>query len=179
MNFLLYNYLQSWSDMYWGSYFLHVINVGTVLVFPITGVFYYFRHQEMQRRLQLFREGEESRNILQTPVTFSGSSEREKITLELQQFLYVESDDNYIVLHFLDNGKHRKHVMRNTLTAVEKADYPVDFLLRIHRSFLVNAYMMESLRGNVQKLELKLRHLDAYFPVSRSYVHAVRGRLAK
>lgn len=177
MNFLLYNYLQSWYDLYWSSYFLHVLNVGAVLIFPIAGVFYYFRHMELARQLQQHHSRQFTLDLLQTPVTFSGSTERDQITLELQQFCYVESDDNYVIIHYLDGNRPKKYMMRSTLSAIEQAEYPVDFLQRIHRSFVVNIFMVETIRGNVHKSELKLRHINQFFPVSRTYVHQVRQRM--
>lgn len=179
MNFLLYNYLQSWYDLHWYSYVQHVFNVSTVEIFPIVGVYYYFQHREMQQKLLQLNEVRTAQNILKTPVTFAGAGEQERITLEIQQVLYIESDDNYAILHYLENGRPKKQLMRSTLSALEGVSYPVEFLVRIHRSFLVNAYLVESISGNIQKSKVKLRHLDEQFPVSRSYVHDVRSRLTK
>lgn len=178
MNFLLYNYLQNWYDMYWQSYIQHVLNVGTVEIFPIAGVFYYFRHQEMQQKLRKLGEVKNAQSLLRAPVSFSGAGERERITLELQQVLYFESDGNYVILHYLENGNRKRYLMRNTLSALEDADFPFQFLLRIHRSYLVNIYLVESISGNVQRSKVKLRYLEDFLPVSRSYVHDARSRLA-
>jgi hypothetical protein len=177
MNFLLYNYLQSWYDMYWSSYVRHVLNVSTVEIFPIAGVFYFFRHRELKQKIQKLNTVKTTQNLLSTPITLSGAGEQDRITLELQQILYIESDDNYAILHYLENEGRKKHIMRSTLSALEEANYPFEFLLRIHRSFLVNAYLVESISGNVQRSKVKLRRLEDRFPVSRSYVHQVRDRL--
>ena len=34
------------------------------------------------------------------------------------------------------------------MSSLEEAGYPLDFILRIHRSYLVNRFAVESIRGN-------------------------------
>ena len=177
MNFLLYNYLQSWYDFSWSSYIQHVLNVGTVEFFPMVGVYYYFRHQQLQSRVHKLSQVDETQTILNTLVNFQGNAEMERIQLRLQDVLFLESDDNYVIIHYLDGTKLRKEVLRSTLATQEKTEHPIDFLQRIHRSYLVNIYQVESISGNVQKSKIKLRHWEVPFPVSRSFVHQVRARI--
>jgi DNA-binding LytR/AlgR family response regulator len=157
---------------------MHIINVGMVEIFPVIGVFFYFRHQALHRFLKKANTLKDTHDILQTPVTFIGESEKDRITLELQQILFVEADDNYVIIHYFESDQLKKYMMRSSLSSIESADYPIDFLLRIHRSFLVNAFLVVSISGNVHKSELKLRHIDNLFPVSRTHITAVRSRLA-
>ena len=80
MNFLLYNYMQSWYDMYLSSYIGHVVNVGMVLVFPMLGVFYYFRHQELTKHLQKRSSSSDTGVPSKAAVTFKGNAAHEQIT---------------------------------------------------------------------------------------------------
>lgn len=178
-NFLFYNYLQDWYDLHWSSYMMHLINVSMVEIFPVIGVFFYFRHQDLHLYLEQANTLKDTHDILQTPITFIGESEKDRITLGLYQVLYVEADDNYVVIYFIENGQLKKNMMRSSLSSIESADYPINFLIRIHRSFLVNTFLVESISGNVHKSELKLRHIDTLFPVSRTYITAVRSRIAE
>jgi hypothetical protein len=178
-NFMLYNYLQSWYDFYLSSYLVHVLNVSSVLVFPIAGTFYYFNHQKMKENLLRLKKVKENNSSLEMKVSFRGESPKEMISLAIKQVLFLEADDNYVNIYYLDNGKTIRHIMRNTLSNIEKQDYPISFLIRTHRSFLVNKYLVQKLKGNVHKSAIKIQHVEDYLPVSRSYIHSVRNTLAE
>lgn len=95
--------------------------------------------------------------------------------VELKHLLYVQSQDNYIEIHYLKNGDHNKHLMRGTLKKVLK-DF--GFLLKIHRSFVVNPYVVERLKGNSNKAAISFKDVGVSVPVSKSYYASVKNYLS-
>lgn len=63
--------------------------------------------------------------------------------IEWQDILYAESMQNYVKLHFLDNTL----IIHQTMAALEEM-LPVHSFFRIHRSWLVNLYRIDSISGN-------------------------------
>jgi hypothetical protein len=98
--------------------------------------------------------------------------------INLEQLLYAEANRNYVRLRGQD-GEEKE--IRITLKELEDklSDYP--FIIRCHRSFLVNMDKVNSAEGNAKGY---LLHFDTKsetppVQVSRSYVKAVRNWLTE
>ena len=51
--------------------------------------------------------------------------------------MYLESNENYVIIHFSENGVEKKYQLRNTLKSVEPLCEKAGFV-RTHRGFIVN-----------------------------------------
>ncbi|TAI48473.1 LytTR family DNA-binding domain-containing protein [Flagellimonas allohymeniacidonis] len=96
-------------------------------------------------------------------------------SVELKHLLYIQSQDNYIEIHYLKDGNHNKHLMRGTLKKILK-DFV--FLLKVHRSFVVNPYKVERLEGNSNKAAISFKDVGVSVPVSKSYYASVKNYLS-
>lgn len=103
---------------------------------------------------------------------------RERLSLQPNQLLYVESVGNYVEVHWLNLTTAQKTVLRSTLKEMETAlaDYPQFF--RCHRAFVVNLNAISHTEGNARGYQLTLTGTSATVPVSRSYLAAFDARLA-
>lgn len=97
---------------------------------------------------------------------------KEELSFYPDQFLYAESDGNYVVFHLTDNQKYRKEVIRNSLNEIELQLSKISFFVRIHRAFIVNVKKVRTKKGNALGYKLRLYGTDAEIPVSRQNVHA-------
>ena len=95
--------------------------------------------------------------------------------VELKHLLYIQSQDNYIEIHYLKDGDHTKHLMRGTLKKILK-DFA--FLLKVHRSFVVNPHKVERLVGNSNKAAISVKDVSVSIPVSKSYYASVKNYLS-
>lgn len=88
----------------------------------------------------------------------------EYIKINLNDILYIESDNNYIVIHTI-NGK--RHVIRETLSAfLEKSAF--NKMIRTHRSFAVNL-------NHVTKISSEFALLRSVkVPITRSFKDTVK-----
>lgn len=68
-------------------------------------------------------------------VTIYGENKTDVLRLDPADLLFVQTDRNYVEVHYLQGGTPQRKVMRSTLKNVA-ADLP--FLTRTHRSYLVN-----------------------------------------
>ena len=103
---------------------------------------------------------------------------RERLNLQPDQLLYVESIGNYVEVHWLNMNQTQKTMLRSTLKEIETAltNYPQ--FLRCHRAFVVNLNAVSHTEGNARGYQLTLTGSDAPVPVSRSYLAAFDARLA-
>lgn len=104
-------------------------------------------------------------------------NEKDRIELDPEELLYIESADNYSTVFYLRHGTISKQLIRGSLKRMEsQISFP--FIIRCHRSFIVNLKQVNHIRGNAQgyKIELKTE-LGGEVPVSRSYSKALFERL--
>lgn len=83
------------------------------------------------------------------------------------QFIYAESDGNYIVFYLEIENQIRKKVIRNSISSIEQQLSSIPFCYRTHRAFIVNLTKITSQKGNSLGYKLKLSGTDAAIPVSR------------
>ncbi|SHF38667.1 transcriptional regulator, LytTR family [Fodinibius roseus] len=105
-------------------------------------------------------------NIKET-LCFSSETGNEKVECEADHFLYAESRDNYAYICYLENGEKKGTMLRSTLKKLEDQISP-SWILRCHRSYIVNLNSIKAIEGNAQGYKLVLNHVDVIIPVSRS-----------
>lgn len=91
--------------------------------------------------------------------------------LKPDDILYMKSDDNYVIVHYMSGSSISKELIRNTLKYYSKnLSFP---FLRVHRSYLVNFNKVKKIDGNMQGLQLSLMNTTTTIPVSKTYVDGV------
>ena len=173
--FLFYNYLGDWHDMHWASYFGFLRDVGMMTTFPIAGFLFYIRHESLKSefvQLQSFRSASPSSRL----VHFDSDNLNENLSVALDDLLYLESQDNYLAVAWLENGRPRSNLIRSSLKKQEQSLDEPD-LVRCHRAFMVNLRRVKHCRGNRHGLKLGLAGTDRIVPVSRAYTAEILERL--
>ena len=101
-----------------------------------------------------------------------------RFSVSVDQLLYFESADNYVLVYYLQNGKLEKGILRNSLKNVERLVEGLS-IIRCHRSFMVNLKKIEFVNYEKAKCQIKLQNLDAFIPVSRKYFPMFKPYLSK
>ena len=102
-------------------------------------------------------------------VILSGDT-KESLKLNPANIIYMEVYGNYIkVVYLSESGKVQKP-LRTTIARIEKILAPYPYMLRCHRSYMVNISQILVAEGNSHGLRLKLKPDGETIPVSRSYV---------
>lgn len=60
-----------------------------------------------------------------------------KFTTLSSSVVFVEAQENYLLIHYLENGKAKKYELRNSMKSIEAMCEKVGFV-RTHRSYMVN-----------------------------------------
>ncbi len=109
------------------------------------------------------KEGEPSGEAIR----IKSKLKNETLRLYPDQFIYAESDGNYVVFYLSRDNQLKKEVIRNSISDIELqlSEYPQ--FMRIHRAFIVNLKKIRSKEGNVLGYQLKLIGTDTQIPVSR------------
>lgn len=168
--FLLYNAVGNWHDFRLVSWLGFIRDVGMVMTFPVAGYLFYVRHQALRSEyVALQSSPPESSDRM---VTFTSENGKDPLIVSLRDVLYLESEDNYVGINYLEDGQPGSHLIRSSLKRLEHLTAGTQ-LVRCHRSYIVNLSRVRSCRGNRQGLHLKLTGMSGIVPVSRKYADAV------
>ena len=110
-------------------------------------------------------------------IRFTDANRQLKIVLLKDAILYVQADENYIRIHYMDNGKEKEYTLRTTMAAISPLLEQSGFF-RCHRSYFVNVSHIVALRkdpGDVISAELDVP--QRVIPVSRRLYHALSEKM--
>lgn len=113
-----------------------------------------------------------------TLVKFYDEHKRLKLTISPASILYVESQANYVMIHYLDGEKPKEFQLRCSMKSIESS-VEQHGLVRCHRSFFVNPGFVRVLRKETDGLtraELSAGG-PASVPVSKQYYESLSALL--
>jgi len=103
-------------------------------------------------------------------ITILASNQRDNITLNLSDLLYITSADNYIDVYYLESKVLKHNLMRNTLNNIEEQIAKnSQSIKRCHKSFIVNIDLVKSVSGNASGYKIELERVELLIPISRKY----------
>jgi len=130
-------------------------------------------NQELQKIQSLKRESVRGAN----PVTLY-SDTSESLTLNLPDLLYIEADDNYATVVWREQEVLQKKLLRVNLKNLE-SQLNNSFMLRCHRSYIVNINAIGAISGNTNGYKLKINGSDFSIPVSRPKGREVMEKISQ
>lgn len=80
-----------------------------------------------------------------TRIRFYDNRHLLRFATTVSSVLYIEAEENYIVVHYLENGVPKKIQIRNTMKSLEPMCETGSFV-RVHRSYIVNPKHVKQLR---------------------------------
>lgn len=113
---------------------------------------------------------------LPTQLQIIGTGRQDKLRIPLSDWLFIQSEDNYIIVHSSNGGQVARHILRCTLREAEQQLGAL--VLRCHRSTLVNPQKIVQLSGNVTNAKVTLDGYPHSIPVARQFVTALREQHA-
>lgn len=177
VNFALMHFLYG-NVFSWNSIIITLGITAAVGIFPVTLIVmlkqqmllkkYAYGAAKLEDQLSAANKEKAVGPTGDTMLHLAGDNLNEQLYIPVHNLRFITSADNYIKVHFLENGKPTASVLRSTLKKAEAGltDYPQIF--RCHRGYLVNLNAVEHISGNAQGYRLHLKDLNDTIPVSRS-----------
>lgn len=157
------------------------INTSLVLLLPYTISILYFSWKE---KTKLLAEKDESGAGREFPrkglIAFPDEKGELKITISLDNLIYIDSADNYATIHYINKEKISSFLIRNSLKWMEENLTKDSPLVRCHRSYMVNLDKVKVLRKTKEGIfmELDAPHIQD-IPVSKTYYEKVMAKFSK
>ncbi len=150
-----------------------------ILVIPYVISVMGFMLKEKERELQYYTmKKNNAGNSVSGITNFHDKSGKFAISIKNEDLLYLESADNYVKIHYLNNDEVCQYLLRNTLKNVEE-EYASAGLVRCHRFYLVNMHKVKIVRKLKGILVLEFTDLAKSVPVSKTYISSIIDILAK
>jgi hypothetical protein len=155
-----------------------VQNTALVLLLPYSVLWLYFSWVENKKKLELIRTGQ-SQEHQKGMVHFNDERGTLRLSLKAEHLLYLEAADNYVYIHYLDNGRPERQLLRNNLKKLSD-ELANSSLVRCHRSFMVNSEMVKLIRRGKDGLLLELDLPEMLtLPVSKTFLDNVMQAFAR
>ncbi|NVO01636.1 MAG: LytTR family transcriptional regulator [Bacteroidetes bacterium] len=94
---------------------------------------------------------------------------KQKISLNIEDLLCVEANDNYSAVFYLKNNQITKELIRITLKGVENQLSEFNEIIRCHKSYLINYSKVIKVSGNSQEYKFIMTNLGFEIPISRKF----------
>lgn len=99
-----------------------------------------------------------------------------KFDFEIENMLFAKAEGNYVELYFRNGSKKLR---RTTIKKLESDLKLAPFVIKTHRSYLVNIHYIRNVSGNAQGYKLKLKDYSETVPVSRNMISAFNIKMKR
>ncbi|MDQ1857374.1 LytTR family DNA-binding domain-containing protein [Chryseobacterium sp. WLY505] len=104
------------------------------------------------------------------------TAQNTELIINENDFLFVQSMENYCTFYFLENNSLQKALIRISLANVLQ-QIETGSVKKCHRSYIVNLGRVKKIKGNAQGYKLILPEIDFEIPVSRSFIPSIIPQL--
>jgi hypothetical protein len=175
--FLLEPPAERWNLATFLDSLTRAILVGIIPVTFFTALSY---HQWLNQHIYTYRpspEGDAETFPGEEMIHIQSRLKKEKLSFYPSQFLYAESDSNYVNFYLSLEDQVKKEVIRNSIGDIEAQLTNIPYIFRTHRAFLVNLKKIRQKKGNTSGYRLKLENTEASIPVARQKVKAFNTQI--
>lgn len=107
--------------------------------------------------------------------TLMGKNKNEKLELKKSEILYIQAEENYINIYFIDTNKQTQYVtFRQTLSVIHEQ---ATFLQKCHRSYLINISQVYKIQGNSQSAKICFQQTEQKVPLSKTYYKQIKNEI--
>lgn len=155
-------------------------NTSLVLLLPYSTLWLYFAFREKNKLLKELDENKEAEKAVKKAlVAFPDEKGEFRISIMIENILYIESADNYVTIHYLNKSKLSHYLLRNSLKWIEENMTNDTALVRCHRSYIVNLDHVKVLQKTKDGIVMELDTINTPdIPVSKTYYTAVMTKFS-
>ncbi|MCU4163160.1 LytR/AlgR family response regulator transcription factor [Carboxylicivirga caseinilyticus] len=144
-------------------------NTSLVLLLPYSTLWLYFSWKDNKEKLEELKSETDISIEKKGMVIFNDDKGTMRLTLKLEDLLYLKGADNYVTIYYNDHQKQEKFLLRNTLKQLEESLRPHD-IIRCHRSYMINFNKVKLIERSKEGLRIRLDVLPVIeIPISKTY----------
>ena len=152
------------------------VKTSLILLIPYTLCYIYFVWQENRRELRSLRKQiDRDETVLQKAyIQILDEKGEMRLSIRRENLVLIESADNYVCVYYLNGGKTKKSMVRNTIGRIAE-HLQGTRIVRCHRSYMINLDHAQILHRDKEGVFIELG-LDGVpdIPISKTYADNVR-----
>ena len=110
-------------------------------------------------------------------IHFESDYKKDNFSISPESLIAIRSADNYVEIYYKSDNIVRKQVIRYSLKKAVETINEFEFILRCHRTFIVNINYIKEITGNSQGYKLYIENLDFPVLVSQKYIASFKERI--
>jgi len=161
----IYDKNDNWELKYLFEEVRNTLLVGGLLIFIIISLNIERLKSNYNNRAHKIKIDEKEEINEREEIQITTQVKSDDFVLNINDFNFAKSDKNYVEI-YLQNSDIL--IKRMTIRSLEAQLFNYNFILKTHRSFIVNLRSIIDIKGNAQGYKLSLKNSDAKIPVSRN-----------
>lgn len=151
-------------------------------IIPMLILILFEQHNHQKKQLKkatqfseaLKREFKDFKQASTEKINFNSDKNVKELQVKPEDIIYINSDGNYIEVHYKHLESTKKKLIRNTIKTVEGI-LPKAQFFRCHNRYIININFITNFKGNARGLYLELDNSAEVIPVSRSKVKSFKS----
>lgn len=143
--------------------------VALILVIPLSFCYQYVKVLEAREEIRILKMNAGAKSDSEKMVSFFDHSGALKINVSPDDIYFIESQDNYVNIHYMGGDRLAGYLLRNSTSQIE-ALLEGTSIVRCHRSFMVNLDRIKLFKHDHGRATIILDDpKGTTIPVSKSY----------
>ncbi len=150
-----------------------VIKLSLTAVIPLTALI--IINQNRMLRFRLKRADEINKKIKdhrlrqEEIINFLSDYQKDSLAIKVSLILFIRSANNYIDVFWKEGDSVKNQMVRCSMASAEDLLKEYKFIVKCHRSYIVNISHIDRFEGNLQGYKLYYDKIDFPIPVSKSF----------
>ncbi|MFW5645166.1 MAG: LytTR family DNA-binding domain-containing protein [Bacteroidota bacterium] len=167
---LIYENPENWSWVYFFEEIRNTFLIGILFVLILVPLnFLRLNHRHKQKSDHFERYQLDSKEDSKGLVPLTTQLKSDDFLMDPENLIFARAEGNYLEI-YMDNDPEERLVKRMTLKDLEKQLDAYPFIMKTHRSYLVNLHKIDKMKGNAQGYKLFFTSYKDYVPVSRGMI---------
>jgi hypothetical protein len=151
-----------------------VIKLILTSIIPITVLIVINQNKMLRSHLKLAddinKRLKDHKSIQEKIIHFSSDYQKDSLAIKVSLLLFIRSANNYIEVFWKEADLIKNQMVRCSMLSAEELLKEHKFILKCHRSFIVNINYIERFEGNSQGYKLYFDNISFPIPVSKNFV---------
>lgn len=102
-------------------------------------------------------------------INFISDYQKDSLAIKVNLLLFIRSANNYIEVFWKEGYSVKNQMVRCSMAYAEELLKEYKFIIKCHRSFIVNINYIDRFEGNLQGYKLYFEKIDFPIPVSKNF----------
>lgn len=160
--------------------FISIWKIGLLALVPIALLIVINYHRLLRANLKTSKRLNEKlierKDQLDRLIQLNSDYKKDSLLVKANAIVLIKAADNYIEVFYQSDGKVIKQMIRNSMKNVEIALKEFSFIIKCHRSFIVNINHIINVQGNSQGYKLFFENISFPAFVSQLYIGDFKKR---